>query len=195
MPLRSARRRRRLIVARGFYVLAGLLVIVGIAVTFRSRPSAPARAVPALRSETTNPPALEPVTPLAAVGLANTPPVINSPNIVAVAPSGTTTIPDLWLTDAEAHEEDVFGVLVAAPSGRLSLATTRGLRLYRPNGSRSISFSGPLVAVNAALAGLQYRPGPAKGERTLFIVATDFGHQKRYEPLTDRRVVLLVVRP
>jgi hypothetical protein len=207
MPRRRSSRSRRRALRRwgqALYVLGALLMLAAIAVVIRPpwAGSPTRRAAIARPTLTTAAPAPVPLitSPTSAADATddvpqagNTPPSISAPGTVNIAPSGASAVPGLSLTDAEAREGDIFGVLVSSREGRISLGTTQGLRLVGQNGTRWIPFEGRIAAVNAALATLRYTPTTASGTQTLVIVATDNGHRHRYTALAERRVVYLRV--
>lgn len=81
------------------------------------------------------------------------------------------------ITDADAGTADVTVTLsVGAGNGALTLATTAGLTTNSGNGTHTVTLTGSLVEINAALNGLVYAHAGAAGNRTLSITTNDGGN-------------------
>jgi hypothetical protein len=114
--------------------------------------------VPALAGYSTNQPPTSPPAPQ--------PPSVSGPNSATVAQNGSLTFSGsdaLTLTDAEAGtNSDTLALSVS--DGTLALGSTSGLTVVSgTNGSSSITVSGTLSELNAALAGLVYAPDSGYG--------------------------------
>ncbi|MBD1996571.1 tandem-95 repeat protein [Leptolyngbya sp. FACHB-541] len=90
----------------------------------------------------------------------------------AVDEDKTLSITGISVSDADAA--DIQTVTLSIAQGLLNLASTSGLSGITGGGTGSISFSGTLSAVNAALAGMLYKPGlNYSGNETLAIIVND----------------------
>ncbi|NJO49133.1 MAG: DUF4347 domain-containing protein [Leptolyngbyaceae cyanobacterium RM2_2_4] len=101
-------------------------------------------------------------------------PVINDNITVtrAVDEDQTLSIAGISVNDTDAA--DIQTVTLAVAQGILNLASTDGLSGITGNGTGSISFSGTLSNVNAALSGVSYKPElNYSGNETLSITVND----------------------
>ncbi|NJO74750.1 MAG: tandem-95 repeat protein [Leptolyngbyaceae cyanobacterium RM1_406_9] len=101
-------------------------------------------------------------------------PVIND-NITAVrAVDEDQTLSITGISISDTDTADIQTVTLTVAQGILNLASTNGLSGITGNGTGSISFSGTLSNVNAALAGASYKPGlNYSGNETLSITVND----------------------
>jgi len=84
----------------------------------------------------------------------------------------TLSITGISVSDTDTA--DIQTVTLTVAQGILNLASTNGLSGITGNGTGSISFSGTLSNVNAALAGASYKPGlNYSGNETLSITVND----------------------
>ncbi len=81
------------------------------------------------------------------------------------------------ITDVDANGADVTVTLAVGSNGTLTLSDVTGLTFTTGDGlnDATMTFSGNLTAINAALAGLSYT-GSAIGPDTLTVTANDNGH-------------------
>ena len=178
-----------------FYALAALLVIVGFVINVgpghrrRSR-VASSGPVPATVGTAVIP--TSPDGPPTSVRAFNTPPAIAAPATIRLPASGTSPVPGLDISDAEARPGDSFGVLVYSGQGTLTFGVVDRLRFYAPNGGRWVPFVGAIDAVDAALRSLRFTPDGRHANPSLTIVASDLGHQGRFEPRSNTRTIVIV---
>jgi hypothetical protein len=118
-----------------------------------------------------------------------------TPNTVTL--SGATAI---VVSDTDAGNANVTTILTltgsggsSGPVGILTLASTAGLAVTG-NNSSSVTLTGPISAINAALNGLVYTPGRGFfGTATLGVSTTDNGNSGFGGPLTDTRSTSITV--
>jgi large repetitive protein len=92
--------------------------------------------------------------------------------IRAVDEDQTLSITGISVSDTDTT--DIQTVTLTVAQGILNLASTNGLSGITGNGTGSISFSGTLSNVNAALAGVSYKPGlNYSGNETLNVKVDD----------------------
>jgi len=124
----------------------------------------------------------------------------DGPSITVPGPQDGTedsdlTINGISVTDADAASGDVT-VTLTVTSGTLTLATTSGLSFGTGTGTgdATMSFSGTLVEVNAALAGLTYRGSlNHEGADTLTVQISDNGLTGTGGPFTDSEQVAIAL--
>ncbi|HEX8366673.1 MAG TPA: FG-GAP-like repeat-containing protein [Allosphingosinicella sp.] len=124
----------------------------------------------------------------------------DGPSITVPGPQGGTedsnlTINGISVTDADAASGDVT-VTLTVTSGTLTLATTSGLSFGTGTGTgdATMTFSGTLVEVNAALAGLTYRGNlNHEGADTLTVEISDNGLTGTGGPFTDSEQVAITL--
>ncbi len=112
----------------------------------------------------------------------------DTPRVFSLANGNAITINDL---DAGTNP---LRVTLAVSSGTLTLGTTAGLTFVTGDGTAdaTMTFTGTLVALNAALAGLTFAPAANQnGAVTLTITTNDQGTP----PLTDTDTVTINVTP
>jgi hypothetical protein len=205
MPRSSSRAKRRRLrrIGRGLYGLAAVLVVIAAIVVIARHDGGkkPVTAVAARSATTVAPFDTAVPTSLAATttvappanGVGNTPPLIVAPTTAAIGRRGASPIHGISLTDREAREGDTFALLLVAKDGLITLGDTNRLRLYTANGSRWLPLSGPLDAIQAALASLNFTPGSNATSFTLSIYAADGGHNGRFPPMKSHKNIGLVV--
>ncbi len=125
---------------------------------------------------------------------------------VNTVPGAQTTDEDTSLTfsvaganrvatsDVDAAPDDVR-VALGVAHGTLTLSGTTGLTIVSgANGTGTMTFSGALAAVNAALNGLVYAPAANyNGPDELSLTTSDLGHNPGPTPLTDTDTVAITV--
>jgi large repetitive protein len=117
--------------------------------------------------------------PIAQEALAAYPGVLTAPTIADTVTLSRSTQEDtplsitgLSITDPDAGQ--VQTVTLAATQGKLTLASVNGLTGVTGNGTNSISFSGLVADVNAALNGMTYASnGDYNGNETLSVTVDD----------------------
>ncbi|HET6323495.1 MAG TPA: malectin domain-containing carbohydrate-binding protein [Planctomycetaceae bacterium] len=118
------------------------------------------------------------LTGLASVALrVNGPPIINTPTTASLYENGSYTFSSsIAVVDASASGPSE-SLAIQVSHGTLTLASTTGLTFSSgSNGSASMTVTGTLASVNAALNGLLYRPATGySGSDTLSISVTDTG--------------------
>lgn len=109
----------------------------------------------------------------------------------SLAFSGAKTIS---VADVDVGANDVL-VSLTAGSGIMTLSGTSGLTFVGgANGSSSMSFRGSLTSVNAALAGMIYRPNANfSGGDTLQIISSDLGSSGSGGSMSDADSVAITV--
>ena len=119
------------------------------------------------------------LTGLASVALrVNGPPIISTPTTASLYENGSYTFSNSSIAVADASALGPSESLAIQVShGTLTLASTTGLTFSSgSNGSVSMTVTGTLASVNAALNGLLYRPATGySGSDTLSISVTDTG--------------------
>ena len=122
---------------------------------------------------------------------------VNNAQVVAEDTSlvfGSLTGNAITLTDVDAGS-GIETVALGVAHGGLTLATTSGLTVIG-DGSSSVSLSGTVADINAALDGLSYLPSADyNGSDTLTITANDNGESGAGGPLTTTQLVPIVVQP
>jgi hypothetical protein len=205
MPRSSRAKRRRLRrIGRGLYGLAAVLVVIAAIVVIARHDDGKKPVTASARSATTAPllgteapTTLAPTTtvpPATGNAAGNTAPVIVAPTTAAIVRSGASPVHGISLTDHEARDGDTFAVLLVAKDGLITLGETDRLRLYTANGSRWLPLSGPLDAIQAALASLRFTPGSNATSFTLSIYAADGGHNGRFPPMKSHKNIGLIAR-
>ncbi len=118
------------------------------------------------------------LTGLASVALrVNGPPIISTPTTASLYENGSYTFSSsIAVADASALGSSE-SLAIQVSHGTLTLASTTGLTFSSgSNGSASMTVTGTLASVNAALNGLLYRPATGySGSDTLSISVTDTG--------------------
>jgi large repetitive protein len=95
--------------------------------------------------------------------------------IRAVDEDQTLSITGISVSDTDTT--DIQTVTLTVAQGILNLASTNGLSGITGNGTGSISFSGTLSNVNAALAGVSYKPGLNYSGNEILNIKVDDGTQ------------------
>ena len=101
------------------------------------------------------------------------------------------------VSDTDASSDDVR-VTLGVANGSLTLSQTTGLAFSAGDGTSdaSMTFSGALINVNAALAGLRYDPAANyNGSDTLTVTSNDLGHNGSGGAKSDTDTVGITVRP
>uniref|UniRef100_UPI0018805D47 tandem-95 repeat protein n=1 Tax=Oculatella sp. LEGE 06141 TaxID=1828648 RepID=UPI0018805D47 len=102
------------------------------------------------------------------------PPVINDSVTLPRTVDEDQTLSITGLSVSDADVADIQTVTLSVAQGILNLASTTGLSGITGTGTGSVSFSGTVSAVNAALAGVSYTPGlDYSGNETLAITVND----------------------
>ncbi|MFL5347092.1 MAG: Ig-like domain-containing protein [Hyalangium sp.] len=103
----------------------------------------------------------------------------------------------LSVADSDAGGEPVQ-VTLTSTHGTLTLGATTGLTFSVGDGmaDASMTFTGTLDAINAALEGLRFAPdGNYNGSASLTLTTNDLGHSGAGGPLTDTDTVPITVTP
>ncbi len=135
-----------------------------------------------------------------AVGEVNAPPVNGVPGPQAVDEDATLVFSSgngnaITISDADAGGADVR-VTLTATRGVVTLGSTAGLASSSGNGSASVTLTGTISAINAALDGTSYAPAAdANGPATLTIVTNDLGNTGAGGEQSDTDVLNIAVVP
>ena len=108
----------------------------------------------------------------------------------------TTNFNAISVTDVDAGS-DAISVTLAATSGTTSLSGVAGLSFSAGDGTddATMTFSGTLASINAALNGLTFKPAPGfNGVASLQITSNDLGHNGSGGALTDIDTLSITVR-
>ncbi|MBI5549173.1 MAG: tandem-95 repeat protein, partial [Deltaproteobacteria bacterium] len=146
-------------------------------------------------------PATDTATVDVTVGPVNHPPVISLPSPqttdeevpLVFSSSGANAIS---VADVDANGGDEK-VTLSVTKGTLTVASTAGLAFSQGDGANDVtmSFTGSLTAINAALDGLLYQPGQYfHGQETLSVNANDLGHSGNGGAKEGNGEVLVTVR-
>ncbi|MFL5347091.1 MAG: Ig-like domain-containing protein [Hyalangium sp.] len=103
----------------------------------------------------------------------------------------------LSAADPDAGSE-LVQVTLTSTHGTLTLGATSGLTFSSGDGTAdaSMTFTGTLAAINAALEGLRFAPdGNYNGSASLTLTTNDLGHSGAGGPLTDTDTVPITVTP
>jgi len=132
------------------------------------------------------------VTVTITVNAVNDAPVITAPAAASTNEDTTLAFSTISVNDVDAGSGNVTVTLNVA-NGTLTLASTSGLTVSG-NGSASVTATGTLADLNAALNGLAYAPNANyNGADTLAITANDNGNTGAGGPLTDAKSVAITV--
>ncbi len=139
--------------------------------------------------------------------LYNRPPVNTLPGSPTTLEDTPLVISSLGVSDIDASTSDVITVTLSVNHGTLSVDGTvpggvLGTDISYGNGSRQVTLSGTMSAINATLAGnnaLLYRPdGDYNGQDTLTMVSDDLGHNglaHNPQQTTDTDSLVLNITP
>jgi len=132
------------------------------------------------------------VTVTITVNAINDAPVITAPASASTNEDTTLTFSTISVNDVDAGAGNVT-VTLNVSNGTLTLASISGLTVSG-NGSASITATGTLADLNAALNGLAYAPnGNYNGSDSLAITANDNGNTGAGGPLGDSKTVAITV--
>ena len=122
----------------------------------------------------------------------NDAPFITAPASASTNEDSALVFNSISVNDVDAGAGNVT-VTLAVTNGTLTLASTSGLTVSG-NGTASVSATGTLADLNAALNGLSYAPNANyNGSDSLAITANDNGNTGAGGPLTDAEAVAITV--
>lgn len=134
------------------------------------------------------------------VDAVNDAPVSNVPGPQSTSPNSTLTFSTIngnpiSIIDVDAGSSAVQ-VTLATSNGTLALGTTAGLIFTLGNGAAdpTMTFTGSIAAINAAIDGLRYDPAHGfSGVASVSVTSNDLGNSGAGGPLSDTDTVLVTV--